>query len=507
MSDTVENNIKITLGRVLAKNVLWNLLGRIIPLTVAFFAIPILIKGLGTERFGVLSIAWMTIGYFTLFDLGLGRTLTKFVAEELGKEDQSSLPSLIWTGIGITFLMGAIGTIMLALSSNFLVHNVLKVPADLQPETVKSFYVLAASLPIVISTSGLYGVLEGHQMFGIVNAIRAPMGIFNFLAPLAVLPFSSSLFPMVVVLAFGRLIAWCVYFRFCLYAVPGLLQKPKFYSEVKSMLSFGGWLTVSNIINPLLVYFDRFLIGALVSMTAVTYYTTPYEIVTRLWMIPLALVSVLFPAFATTFSQDKNRITVLFERGFAFLFLTLFPVCLFLKIFAFEGLKLWLGQEFAIKSSFALQCFVIGVFINSFARLPFTLIQSAGRADITAKLHILELILSFPVLWWLLTAYGINGAAIAWVCRIAADTLALYGVSYRLFSQMRTHMVRNLLYLIVAAISFMITGLFSHIMGKTLLFIFLLITFSLFTWFRLVTPEDRNRLQRYLTLNHYMRSI
>jgi len=81
----VSKQINLTSGRRLARNVLWNLLGTGAPLLVALFAIPLLIEGLGTERFGVLLIAWMVVGYFSLFDMGLGRALTKLVAEKLGK--------------------------------------------------------------------------------------------------------------------------------------------------------------------------------------------------------------------------------------------------------------------------------------------------------------------------------------------------------------------------------------------------------------------------------------
>ena len=78
MSDKHANLIG---GRRLVRNVFWNLLGTGAPLLVAIVAIPMLIEGMGTARFGVLTLAWMVVGYFSLFDLGLGRALTKLVAE------------------------------------------------------------------------------------------------------------------------------------------------------------------------------------------------------------------------------------------------------------------------------------------------------------------------------------------------------------------------------------------------------------------------------------------
>ena len=66
---------------------------------VAIVAIPILIEGMGLARFGVLTIAWMVVGYFSLFDFGLGRSLTKLVAEKLGNEQNKEVPSLIWAAM------------------------------------------------------------------------------------------------------------------------------------------------------------------------------------------------------------------------------------------------------------------------------------------------------------------------------------------------------------------------------------------------------------------------
>ena len=80
-TEAIENSdVKVlTRGSLLARNTLWNLLGQVAPMSVALFAIPMLIRRVGTDRFGILTIAWMVVGYFSLFDLGLGRAMTNLV--------------------------------------------------------------------------------------------------------------------------------------------------------------------------------------------------------------------------------------------------------------------------------------------------------------------------------------------------------------------------------------------------------------------------------------------
>src|SRR5206468_4329419 len=106
--------------------------------------------------------------------------------------------------------------------------------------------------------------------------------------------------------------------------------------------------------------------------------------------------------------------------------LVLFPIMLCAVVLAQDGLKLWLGPEFAQHSFRVLQLLAVGVFINSLAQVPFTLLQGVGRPDVTATLHLIELPLYTGLLWLLIRIWGIEGAAIAWTVRVAVDALFLF---------------------------------------------------------------------------------
>ena len=409
-----------------ARNTLINLVGFVTPMFVALLAIPALVTGLGTERFGVLTIAWAAIGYFTLFDLGLSRALTQLVAEQLGKGLDREVPATAWTALLLMLLLGVVGAVVMALSTPFLVHNVLEIPAVLQRETAQAFYLLALSLPAVISTAGLRGLLEANHNFGMVNAIRVPMGILMFVAPLMVLPFTRSLAVVIGALVLTRAVSWVLHLVLCLKALTGLRQGVRFERKLLGVLGrFGGWMTVNSISSTLMVYLDRFLIGSLLTMTAVAYYVTPYEAITKLWLVPGALLGVLFPAFAATYTRDPAHTVLLFDRAFRSVFLFLFPVVLAAVLFANEGLQWWLGQELAIEGAVVLQWLAVGVLINCLGMVPAAGLQAVGRPDITGKLSLVELPVYLVAVWQLVGLYGINGAAMAWTGRVAVDTLAL----------------------------------------------------------------------------------
>jgi len=433
----VANNISIlTRGGLIARNVVFNLIGQGAPLVAAIFAIPILIRELGTERFGVLTLAWAVIGYFSLLDLGLGRALTKTVAEKLGTGEEDRIAGLVWTCLLLMFIFGLIGSFLLGLLSGWLVSQVLRVPLPLVNETLRSFYLLAISLPIVLTTAGLRGLLEAHQRFGVVNAIRTVYGIFTFLGPLVMLPFTRSLYLIIVLLAAARLMILFIYFLICFRTVPVIRRNVSIQRKVAiPLLQFGTWTTVSNVIGPIMDYGDRFLIGGMVSMTAVAYYTTPYEIAAKLFIIPNAIAMVMFPVFSTTSVRDVGRTSLLFGRALKCLFVILFPLVLVTMSLSHEGLEMWLGKEFAQNSSRVFQLLIMGVFVNSLARMPFDLIQGLGRPDLTAKIHLAELFLYLPLAWWMIGTYGIVGAAIAWLGRVFLDAVILFRIALALLPQ------------------------------------------------------------------------
>jgi O-antigen/teichoic acid export membrane protein len=488
--------VHLTSGRLLARNTIWNLIGNGAPMIVAVFCIPMLIQGLGKDRFGVLALAWVLIGYASLFDLGLGRALTQAVAKKLGAGEEREVPRVVWTSLLLMLGLGVVGAAVTAAISPWLVHRVLKVPEALQGETLRSFYLLAISVPVVITTAGLRGLLEAHQRFDLVAYLRIPMGVFTFLGPVLVLPFSRSLVAVVAVLVGGRFAGCAASFWLCLKVAPELRRAVAWHGpSAGPLLQFGGWMTISNVVAPLLTTLDRFVIGAMVSMTAVAYYATPYEVVTKFLVLPWALMGVMFPAFSTGFAQDRARTALLFGRCVKSLFVVLFPVMLCTVALAQDGLRLWLGAEFAQHSFRVLQWLAVGVFMNSLGYVPFAFLQGAGRPDLTAILHLVEVPMYLALLLWLIGTRGIEGAAIAWSARAALDAVAVFVIAGRFLptgspmgSKTKLLPAGGLVVLILATVP-------QGLMLKAGFLLMTILGFILVTWFLVLTPEERSFAQ------------
>jgi len=257
------------------------------------------------------------------------------------------------------------------------------------------------------------------------------------------------------------------------------------------LIRFGGWMTVTNIVSPLMVYLDRFFIGALISVAAVAYYATPHEVVTKLLLISGSVMGVLFPAFSTSFVQDNSRTKLLFGRGVKLIFLILFPITLFIVTMAHDGLGFWLGDEFAQNSTKVLQWITVGVFIHSLGQVPYALIQGVGRPDLTAKLHLIELPFYFLCLWWIIGSNGIVGAAVAWVLRIAVDTLFMFIMAQRLLQIREWISWRKLLLMGFVFLILTLATMLTDLAMKLLFLLLMLFIYVPTIWFLILAQEER----------------
>ena len=423
----------LTSGRALARGATWTLLGQAAPLAAALACIPPLIRGLGADRFGVLSLAWLFVGYFSLLDLGLGRALTRAAAERLGRGRGDEIPALARSSLAVMAALGLAASGVTAALAPWLARDAVGVPDGLLGETVVAIRILSASLPLVIVSAGLRGLLEARQRFKVVSLVQSALGVLSLAGPVLVLPASRGLPASAAVLFAVRLVTTGAFLAACRGDLTGPRVAPPGGAGLGlglgPVLRSGGWMTVSNVVGPLMVSLDRFLIGARAGVGAVAYYATPYEVVTKLWIVPGVVVRVLFPAFAAGHATDRARTALLFDRSARATLVALLPVTLAVVLLAEDGLRVWLGPEFARRSTRVMQCLAVGVFVNSLGQVAFALIQGIGRPDLTARIHLAELPFYFAGAWWLIGARGVEGAAIAWTARVVVDALLLFVVA------------------------------------------------------------------------------
>ncbi len=218
----------------------------------------------------------------------------------------------------------------------------------------------------------------------------------------------------------------------CVYRLEGPFSFRAFdRSEARTLLHYGGWVTVTAVIYPFLVAADQFLIGSLLGVAEVAHYAVPMNLILRSGTIPMALGRTFFPRLS---SLPRDAAHVLAGRALEVLGYGYAAVCAPGIILASVFFRYWIGPDFALVSAPVAQILFIGVWFTGLSFVAFTLIQSQGRPDLTGRLHFAELLPFLGVLWVLTVSFGINGAAAAWTLRCIVDAFAMFwaaGISRR----------------------------------------------------------------------------
>ncbi|MCW3475480.1 oligosaccharide flippase family protein [Limobrevibacterium gyesilva] len=411
---------RLTAPRTVAIGATWNVLGRALPLLVAVAATPFLIDGLGVTRWGIFTLALSLVGLFGIFDFGFGRAITRLIADRLATGDEAQAACSVVTGIAVLTLLGLLGGGVMAALAHLYVTDLLDLSPALRQEVLIALYVLCASAPLVILNAALWGVLSAFQRFGAANLVITPITALYYLGPLAILPFFDSLIAVMAVLVVCRAVMTVLCWRLCLQAMPSLRQGRIAFAAIRPLLRFGGWITVSNIAFPAALYMDRFVIASSLSAAAAAYYATPFDLILRFSVIPVAVMQTAFPAMTTSYRQAPEAAARLLRISTVAIAACVFPAALLLTAFAEPVLRLWLGAGFALQAAPVLRILGLGVLFMCADMVPQGLLDGIGRPDLNAKLTVAATALYIPALLGLIALLGIEGAALAWTLRVIA---------------------------------------------------------------------------------------
>lgn len=412
----------------LARHTIYNLVGTIIPLALALVTIPIYIKLIGPERYGVLAIAWLILGYFGLFDLGLGRATSQRIAalrDNLPEERAAAFGTALIANFGI----GVLGALIMAPIGWLLLGRQMATAPELRMEAVAAVPLLAIAVPIATTIGVLSGALIGRERFLTSNRIGVLSTSLFQIIPLGIAwLFGPNLTGLLAASLAARLIGLLMLWRACASEFGRAAFRCFDQSQLRALLAFGGWVTLTSVFGPLLVVLDRFVIGALMSAIAVTIYTVPMQLTTRLTSLTAALANAMFPRLAVA---SKNEALGLGRISVATLLACTTPGVIAAFIVMRPALVLWLGENIGGQAAPIGRVVLVAAWLNTFAQIPYSRLQAAGRPDLVTKVLLAELPIYIPGLFWALPAFGLMGAAVVYTVRAMVDLIALTFLAFR----------------------------------------------------------------------------
>ena len=424
--------------RHIAVSTLFNLTGRAVPALLLLVTTPIYLHLIGVSRYGAMAILWLALGYFGVFDLGLGRAVAQRIARLPRRNLDSSATleqqrgEIFWTALIASLVAASLASFALFWPlMELMIHRVLHISPELRAEAGHSVWVLLTFLPIATTLSVLMGTLEGTERFDLLNVGQLTGLVGYQILPLSVAALGHVTLPWLMSAAIlGRLFGAGVLFWFC----EKLLDFPRPHFQwrvLKPLLRYGGWITVSAIVSPILNITDRFFIGARLGMAYVAHYVVPFNMVMYAGILPQSLATALFPRYALL---EEGEAKAMMWSALRIIAAVMTPLVL-MGIWWMRGfLTWWLGAAFAAQSALVGELLLVGIWMNALAHAPYGFLQAQGRADLTAKFHMLELVIYLPLLWWGIAQWGIAGAAAVWDGRVVLDLGLLLLVSQRVWT-------------------------------------------------------------------------
>jgi O-antigen/teichoic acid export membrane protein len=408
------------------RNTAYNLLGSIIPLAVSLVTIPIYLGHIGEARYGVLAIAWLLLGYFGLFDLGLGRATAQRIAK-LRDSNDAERAQTFWTAFTLNIGLGVVGGLLIWPIAAYFFGNVFKVEEALRPEVQAAVPWLVLTVPMAILSGVLSGALQGRERFLELNIISVAGSVLFQALPLGTaMLWGADLGIILPTAIFARLLTLIILLERCRRHI--FLDHPVTFARAQAgrLLRFGGWVTVTSFVGPMMVILDRFIIGAMAGAKAVTYYAVPFQLAERTTIISSALSSALFPRFAAATLREEQRLA---NDGMRTLIVVMTPLVGAGILLIEPFLSWWITPAFAEQSAQIGKIILLGFWTNSFAVIPFAQLQARGRPDLVAKCHLGEVLPYLGMLYLGMNTLGMIGAALAFTLRVLVDFALLAGLA------------------------------------------------------------------------------
>jgi O-antigen/teichoic acid export membrane protein len=459
---------ELSLAQKAPRNIVWNFIGQGWLIILALVATPFIVHRLDVGLYGIYVLISVVIDYFAFLQFGMGAAAIKYIAQYLARGDHEKVRMTFWTGMVSHFFMGLLGMTLIIICAGFFVNRIFNINPQLKDTALFALRVGSAGFLLSLLTGMTAGVIRALGRFDIMNVMGIVFGTLQVGSTVCVLLAGFSLKEIIIANLAVQLAGLYGYWYYSVKLMPYLKDKAWSREILIRLLKFGGFVTVSGFVGPILTNIEKIYLTALRSVSTLTYYAVPFSLINRLSVIPSSFSSVLFPLFSFYRESSGDEFNKeIHYRSILYLCLLYAVPFLFILFFGRAFLSWWVGHDFAENSTTILMLLGFAGLVNAAAYPSITALQGMGKPQWPAAFHVLETIFYIPAGYFLIKSYGGVGAAIAWLSRVLLDTLLLHGAACRLFGESLIHWYGKLLYRGLPPVLF-ITVLFWGLQSRNL---------------------------------------
>lgn len=385
-----------------------------LPAVAALVTVPMMIFGLGVEGFGIVTLVGSVIGYFGILDINLNAGAIKYLAEHNASGDRKRFAETFWFGAFFYGGLGLVGATLIYFCASLLTGKFFDVSPELRDDTVLAFQIAALGFALSQAQSYLITVPQALQrydksaqseaFFGIlVNvasaaAALAGAGIAGVIAVRVAISFLNVLYLLYLIQQFSLGLAFCW---------------PR--KDVRAALtSFSAYAYLSKLASTLHQHGDKLVIGALAGPVAVTFYSVPVTLASRILGMTYRLSSVIYPrASALAASARIDELRPIYLGSIRYVTYINLVALGIVVLAGDEFLRRWVGEEFVAAGYPILVLMMLANLVDSMTNVPSLVNDALGFPKVTGKFALAKGLIGVGLVYLGTLYAGITGAAIA----------------------------------------------------------------------------------------------
>ena len=417
-------------------NTLANFAGRGWTALLAFLFIPIYIKVLGIESWGLIGFFTTLLAILNLLDMGLSSTLNRELARLSARRDTNREQRDLVRTIEMIYWVTAalLGLLVLAVAPVIARYwiNSQELPVETVTAAVRMMgLVFTFRFPFALYQGGLMGL----QRQILLNGILGGMGTLRSLGAVAVIWWIS---PTIQAFFAWQLLVSALQtftFRLCLWRLlPRGLARPQFRkASLLAIWRFAAGMTGIALVTVFLTNLDKVLLSKLLPLDKYGYYMVGASASNGIYMVSAPFFIAAFPRFSQMVAAGEHeQVARLYHLLCQAVAVVVLPVVAVVSMFSPEALMIWTRNSAIVENSHIfVSLLVIGTGLNGLLNIPYTFQLASGWTKLAFYQNVVSVIVVVPALIISTRLYGGAGAAVIWVALNASWVLITPHIMHR----------------------------------------------------------------------------
>ena len=404
----------------LKKNITANFAGTFWQALMGLIFVPLYIKYLGMESYGLIGIFGTLQVIFGLLDVGLGSTLTREMArlsvlpnkEQETRDLVRTLETLYW---GIAIFAGIAVVSLAPLIAQYWIKA-----GQLSTNTVEQSLLIMGFITVFQMPIGFYsGGLMGLQKQVLLNVINICMGTLRGAGAVAIVWLVSPTIQAFLLWQIGiSIINSFLFAAFLWRNLPQSQGRATFQLHLlKGIWRFTAGMSGISILAVILTQLDKIILSKLLSLEMFGYYSLASLVAMSLARIFTPVFFSIYPRFTQLVSiNELDQLKILYHKSCQFIAVLVLPVAVVISLFSYELILLWTQNPLtAERTHLIVSIMICGTALNGVMNPPYALQLAFGWTKLSVLKNIVALLIFAPLIILLTMHYGVIGAASAWL--------------------------------------------------------------------------------------------